>query len=175
MNRYPILLALVAGLAACDVARAQFVVPAAVVGGGAVSAENTAFRLDATLGQSVAGWAGGSTYAVEIGFWFTIPDVGTAIEEVASAVVPTRFQLEQNYPNPFNPATIIRYALPHAGPVHLIVYDVRGRAVTTLVDRRQPPGTYTVGFDATGLPNGVYFYRLEAEGFVEVRSMLLIK
>ncbi|MFQ5568358.1 MAG: T9SS type A sorting domain-containing protein [Rhodothermales bacterium] len=175
MNRYPSLLLLIAGLAVCSTTRAQFASPSGVFGSGAISTENASFRLDATFGQPMAGWSGGNIYAVEIGFWFTVPDVGTAIEEVASDAVPARFRLEQNYPNPFNPATTIRYALPRAGPVRLVVYDVRGREVTTLVDRQQAPGTYAVDLDATSLPSGVYFYRMEADGFVEARSMLLVK
>ena len=175
MNRLLFLLVLMAGPAVGGVAQAQFAAPVGVVGGGAISAENPSFRLDATLGQALAGWAGGSAYAVEIGFWFTVPDVGTAIEAVDTDAVPTQFRLEQNYPNPFNPATIIRYALPRAGPVRLVIYDVRGRAVTTLVDRQQAAGTYAVDFDATGLPSGFYFYRMEADGFAEARSMLVIK
>ncbi len=92
-----------------------------------------------------------------------------------SATKPTTFSLEQNYPNPFNPATIIRYELPVVAEVKLVVYDLLGREVAVLADERKEPGKYEVRFDATALPSGMYFYRLAAQSFVQVRKMLLIR
>lgn len=88
---------------------------------------------------------------------------------------PVRFTLEQNYPNPFNPTTAISYQLSAVSNVTLKVYDVLGRGVTTLVNKRQNPGTYNVTFNATDLPSGVYFYRLDARGCSEVKKMLVLK
>ena len=175
MRRHPSLWLLLVGLAVCNPARAQFAASGTVFGSGAITAQNASFRLDATLGQPVAGRSENSAYAVDIGFWIAVPDITTAIEPVATDAVPARFRLEQNYPNPFNPSTTVRYALAQSGPVRVVVYDAGGRAVTTLVDRQQTAGVFAVDFDATGLPSGVYFYRLEADGFAEVRSMLLLK
>lgn len=90
-------------------------------------------------------------------------------------IVPGEFALEQNYPNPFNPSTVITYSLPHQGQVSLAVYDMLGREVSRLVDGFQQAGLYTASFDATGLPSGMYLYRLTAENFSEVRKMLLMK
>jgi hypothetical protein len=86
-----------------------------------------------------------------------------------------RFTLEQNFPNPFNPATMIRYQLPAMREVHLVVYDILGREIQTLVNQRQTTGTYTVTFNASSLATGVYFYRLTAGNFVQTRKLLLLR
>ncbi len=88
---------------------------------------------------------------------------------------PTDFQLEQNYPNPFNPSTTITYQLPTASNVSLKIFDVLGREVATLVNERQNAGQYQVRFDATRLASGMYFYRLQAGGYIETKKMMLVK
>jgi hypothetical protein len=89
--------------------------------------------------------------------------------------LPEQFRLEGNYPNPFNPTTKINYQLPRTSDVTLQVYDVLGRQVATLVDRKQQAGSYTVTFDGNQLSSGVYFYRLKTENASKVRKMLLVK
>jgi hypothetical protein len=86
-----------------------------------------------------------------------------------------RMALLQNYPNPFNPNSDIRYQISEFRMVRLAVYDLLGREVAVLVNETKPPGAYQVRFDGSGLPSGVYFYRLEAGGFVETRKMLLVR
>ena len=93
----------------------------------------------------------------------------------AKADVPTVFALEQNYPNPFNPTTIVRYQVPVVSNVKLVMYDVLGREVATLVNERKVPGRYQVTFDGSGLASGMYFYRLTAGSFVASRRMILLK
>ena len=88
---------------------------------------------------------------------------------------PNRFALAQNYPNPFNPVTQIEYALPQSSHVRLVVYDVFGQVVTTLVDRQQSPGHYQVRFDAGDLATGTYFYRIHAGEQVITKRMVLVK
>jgi alpha-amylase len=88
---------------------------------------------------------------------------------------PTAYQLFQNYPNPFNPTTVISYQVPSVSDVKLEIFDVLGRKVATLVERKQEPGVYSVSFNASSLASGVYFYRLQAAGFVQTRKMMLIK
>ncbi len=85
------------------------------------------------------------------------------------------FRLEQNYPNPFNPITQIRYTLPETGLVKLVVYDMLGREVDTLVKERQTAGAYTVTFDASSLASGMYIFRLTSGNYLETRKMTLIK
>lgn len=97
-----------------------------------------------------------------------------------SASLPTAYALFQNYPNPFNPETDIQYQIPEAGWVELTIYNVLGQRIHTLVDDHREVGKYTVrwsGTDSQGkaLSSGIYFYRLRAGDFVDVRKMVLMK
>ena len=93
----------------------------------------------------------------------------------APADLPRRFVLYQNYPNPFNPGTAIGYDLPKRSQVKLIVYDVLGRQVETLVNSEKQPGHYEVTFDASRLPSGIYFYRLQAGTSIETKKLVVLK
>ena len=99
-------------------------------------------------------------------------ELAQAVEE---APLPTEFALRSNYPNPFNPSTIIEFDLPEARPVGLAVYDVVGRRVASLVDGVLAAGRHEVTWDAANLPTGVYFYRIAAGDFVQVKQMILLK
>jgi hypothetical protein len=92
-----------------------------------------------------------------------------------AAVIPEKTALEQNYPNPFNPVSDIRYQVSDFGYVRLAVYDPLGRKVETLVDRQESAGSHVVTWDASHLPSGVYFYRLQANGYRETRKAILLK
>ncbi|KAA3614187.1 MAG: T9SS C-terminal target domain-containing protein [Calditrichaeota bacterium] len=86
------------------------------------------------------------------------------------------FNLFQNYPNPFNPTTTISYQLKTKSNVQLTIYDISGREVKTLVNKRQTAGQHSVDFDASGLSSGIYFYRLStSSGFVQNRKMVVLK
>ena len=98
----------------------------------------------------------------------------TAIRDHDSEV-PTSFSLMQNYPNPFNPSTNIRFSVDVTKMVSLKVRDLLGREVATLVDESLAPGTYTVKWDATSFPSGVYFYTVRAGSSLETRRMILTK
>jgi len=102
--------------------------------------------------------------------------VNTAVfvAEKPAGVVST-FSLAQNYPNPFNPSTNISYTVPSHQFVSLQVYDVLGRKVATLVNETKDAGTYSVRFDASSLPSGVYLYRLQAGSYSETKKLLLMK
>ncbi len=89
--------------------------------------------------------------------------------------LPRSFALTQNYPNPFNPTTAISYQLSAVSFVTLKVYDILGREVATLVNERQNPGSYTVKFDGSKMPSGVYFYRLNAGIHSATMKMMSIK
>jgi hypothetical protein len=90
-------------------------------------------------------------------------------------IIPVVFSLDQNYPNPFNPVTSIKYSIPKQSAVKLLVYDVVGREVATLVNSTLQAGNYEAEFDGTNLASGVYFYRIEAGDFKDVKKMVLIK
>jgi len=94
--------------------------------------------------------------------------------------IPKEFDLSQNYPNPFNPSTMIRFSLPNpsergAQYVKLIIYDLTGREVETIVNERLNPGTYEVEWNAAKYSSGIYFYRLESAEFSNVKKMILVK
>ena len=98
-----------------------------------------------------------------------------AISKARGKRVAPAFALADNHPNPFNPTTTIRYGLPQAADVELTVYSVAGQPVQTLVAAHQSAGWYAVEWDASGLAAGLYFYRLQAGEFREVKKMLLLK
>jgi hypothetical protein len=89
--------------------------------------------------------------------------------------IPKVFTLEQNYPNPFNPSTSIKFSLPKASVVKLVIYDLLGKEIRTLVNEMRQPGTYSEMFDASSLASGVYFYRITAGDFTDVKKIVLIK
>ena len=92
-----------------------------------------------------------------------------------SPAVPEAFRLDQNYPNPFNPTTIIDFQLPNANYVNLKIYNVLGEEIATLVNEVRQPGSYEVRWDASGVPSGVYYYRLTISTSSEVKKMVLIR
>jgi len=93
----------------------------------------------------------------------------------SSEQIPLQFALEQNYPNPFNPSTTIRYSIAKSEHVRLIVYDVLGRKIASLIDEVQNPGIYSINFNASNLSSGVYFYRIEAGMYSDTKRMILLK
>ncbi|KER09193.1 MAG: hypothetical protein HY22_13050 [[Candidatus Thermochlorobacteriaceae] bacterium GBChlB] len=108
---------------------------------------------------------------------YFFPTAASTTDSKREGALQKTFQLFQNYPNPFNPTTIISYQLPTAGNVSLKVFDVLGREIATLVNERQDGGTYKYPFSTATyqLSSGVYFYRLESGGFIETRSMAVVK
>jgi hypothetical protein len=89
--------------------------------------------------------------------------------------IPEKYNLSQNYPNPFNPSTNINFSITKAGNVKLIVFDVIGKVVSELVNGALPAGSYKADFDSSHLSSGVYFYKLVAGDYSEVKRMVLIK
>jgi hypothetical protein len=110
--------------------------------------------------------------------WLTFIDKEnptTSIDRLTIGLLPDGFLLEQNYPNPFNPKTSLEFHVSSSELVTIRVLDVLGRAVTTLVDELKAPGIYRTNWDASGLPSGVYFCRMQAGAFAAVRKVLLMK
>jgi len=92
-----------------------------------------------------------------------------------SGEVPVTYSLQQNYPNPFNPVTNIKFSIPVTGFVKLVIFDVTGREVKTLVSQNMQAGNYIADLDASSLTSGVYFYRIEAGEYMQTKKMVLIK
>jgi photosystem II stability/assembly factor-like uncharacterized protein len=115
-------------------------------------------------------------------FGWVVSTAGTIVrydEQITSTQeaknIITSFTLLQNYPNPFNPVTSIKYQIPELSFVTLNIFNLLGEEITTLVNEEKPIGSYEVEFDATILPSGIYFYRLQAGSFVETKKMVLMK
>jgi hypothetical protein len=89
--------------------------------------------------------------------------------------VPTQFELKPNYPNPFNPTTTVEFTMPMSELVTLRVYDVKGREVETLVDQRLDRGIYSVVWNGSSFPSGIYFIRMVSGSTTQTRKMILLK
>lgn len=126
-----------------------------------------------TLHMWYAGSGGfGLSYLWQIGL-ATSPFISVSVGD--QVFLPDEFRIEQNYPNPFNPSTTIEYALPQKAYVKLEVFNLLGEKVGVLADGLQEAATYSVVFDAVGLPSGVYFYRMQAGTLTQTRRMMLVR
>lgn len=142
--------------------------------GGTLSNTTSIRNLNFKNAGSYTLYAGGAHPTLTTGqgvfeYTFTATGIGNNNE------VPDRFFLSQNYPNPFNPVTKIKYSLLSSQFVTLIVYDLSGKEITTLVNNSQVAGNYEVDFDASSLSTGVYIYRISAGTFLDEKKMMLVK
>ena len=133
-------------------------------------------------------WAATYNRGQDVFYARIFTDVINSVEDKNNNL-PSEFVLEQNYPNPFNPSTTIKFTIPRVETTRrvvstkLIVYDILGREVQTLLNKSMQPGTYEVNFNASGLANGVYFYTLRIDNlsantwqaFVQTKKMILMK
>jgi hypothetical protein len=94
----------------------------------------------------------------------------SSVTGINERAIPGEFYLAQNFPNPFNPSTTIEYSVPKAAFVSMRMYDILGREVATLVDEKKQPGTYQLSWDASMIPSGVYFYRLQSGHILHRKS-----
>jgi len=127
------------------------------------------------IGQGFVGTIQQGNTRVESGFLADTlirRTITTAIEE---PWVPSAFLLRQNYPNPFNPSRTIPFNLPSKSFVSLKVYNLLGSEVTTIVSEEMSAGNYSRQWNATGVPSGVYFYRLHAGSSAEVKKLVLLR
>jgi hypothetical protein len=115
---------------------------------------------------------------------FAVSLLKAAIEEVGGVVsidypkdrtMPQEYKLAQNYPNPFNPVTTIQYSIPKQSMVTITIYDAIGNEIERLYSGEKAPGTYSIQWNAANYASGIYFYKLSADAFVQVKKMLLLK
>jgi hypothetical protein len=97
------------------------------------------------------------------------------VSQFGKEILPDKYYLDQNYPNPFNPVTTIRFQLPEARYVKLVVYDITGREVARLMDQNMSAGFHAVEWDGSNSASGLYFYKISAGRFSVVKRMLLVK
>ncbi len=114
------------------------------------------------------------TFHVLMGMTGTITANPIAIKPISGSV-PKQFKLYQNYPNPFNPVTTIKFDVSKAVSVKLMVFDLRGGMLITLVNQRLNIGSYSVNWDASKSASGLFFYKLETPNFTETHKMILVK
>jgi hypothetical protein len=156
-----------------SMALAQYSIVNSVFGNGGVLISDANHSIKSTLAQAFIGKMNNTSYAAQVGFWYSVKMyVGIGKREDQ---LPQIFQLFQNYPNPFNPSTNIKYTIPQSSHVRLVIYNVLGQRISTLVDENKLPGYYTVEFDANSLASGFYIYHLEAKNFQESRKMVLMR
>jgi photosystem II stability/assembly factor-like uncharacterized protein len=116
------------------------------------------------------GWAvGGNGLVLRTDNWTTWIDQNTG------EVYSTKYNLSQNYPNPFNPTTMIKFTLPQANRVKIYLYNTLGQKVKTILDKRMTAGDHEIEFEAQNIASGVYYYRIEAGEFQDVKKMILLR
>jgi len=120
-------------------------------------------------------------YSTDRGVWandviLSVLEIGSTVSvEYVNTSVPENIQLYQNFPNPFNPITNIHYSISEFGNVKIVVYDLLGQEINTLINEQTNPGNYVVRFDGSSLSSGIYYYSLESNGKKITREMLLMK
>lgn len=106
---------------------------------------------------------------------FTAHFITTEVDNHGSLLIPKNYHLDQNFPNPFNPTTRIAFGLPTSSRVRLDIFNIRGEVISHLVNEQMSPGSYSIHFDASRLPSGVYLYRIDMGGFQETKKMLVVR
>lgn len=155
---------------------AQTEIQSSVLANGGILISGINNRIVSSVGQSAIGAAGNSNNIAYLGFWYQASTIiTTEVEQISNDQLPKEYRLDQNYPNPFNPTTIIQFSIPKGSVVILKVFDLLGRKVAVLMDDELRPGYYKIDFNASRLPSGIYFYRLNAAGFSQTRKMMLIR
>ena len=172
MKRFSIAAALLLVLVCATPSLSAYVISQSVIGSGGGSASGGSYSVVGTVGQPAIGITQGGSYIGEIGFWYQPGWILTGVDEDD---FPKSFSIGQNYPNPFNPVTTFAYTVPTQSRVSIVIYDVTGRVVRTLVDEEIEPGRHQTVLRATGLPSGVYFARMVSGKFTDTRKITLLK
>ncbi|MDP3024870.1 MAG: T9SS type A sorting domain-containing protein [candidate division Zixibacteria bacterium] len=148
--------------------------------GGNTSSGGSYKMLVSSAGQIFTGKSQGGNYIMHSGYISTPAPRPVDVESEEETPIPKSYNLSQNYPNPFNPSTVIEYSLPKGSEVKIIVYNVLGQKVKTLMDEYQNVGIKTVhwdGMDDNGekVASGIYFYRLKTGDYSEAKKMVLLR
>lgn len=153
---------------------AQIQLDRSVHGSGGAIVSNAGYIHGCTLGQAVVGRTTSALYAHEIGFWFGL---GQSFSDAPEPLftTPTEFALSLGGSNPAGSVTGIAYAVPVATQVMIRLYDITGREVRTLVAGHVEPGYHQIELRVPGLTGGIYFCRMDAQGFSATKKLVLLK
>ncbi len=144
-------------------------------GAGGGPASGLGLRINGTLGQVAVGVSSVSSTLLRSGFWIPALSMVPASTDDLANPVPLAFRLDQNFPNPFGSDTTIRFALPRAERVQLVLFDIQGKAVQTLTDGKVAAGEHEYTLRADRLATGVYFYRLRTSRYSEVKKLTVLE
>lgn len=173
-----ILYLLVLGVTAsiCSPAVAEVGLSRCVMGNGGGGMSNGSYVIwSGTAGQAATGTMAGVLYKTESGFWCNgMSPILTGVGGPAGIPAP-KYWLSQNYPNPFSRMTTLEFSIQKRGRVKITLFDVAGRKVKTILDEVMNPGHRTVSMDGAGIPNGVYFYRMESADFVKAKKLVYVR
>ena len=153
---------------------AQYKIERSSITNGASISNGGTHKIRSSVGESMIGISSNASYKTFFGFLYTQQPTITEIK-TTNSLIPDKYEMSQNYPNPFNPTTVIEFAVPQESKVLLEVFNILGERLATLVNEVKTPGYYNVNFDAGLLSSGFYIYRIQAEDFVEVKKMILLK
>lgn len=142
--------------------------------GGQTLTDTLNYKLFAVTGQPLIGQGGNDEYLSKAGFLYQVYGMISGLDKI-SDLLPVKFQLFQNFPNPFNPQTRIKFALPKAADVKIVVFDILGQEVLDLLDERREAGFHAVDFIAGQLASGMYFYTIQAGPNRAVKKMILVR
>ena len=158
-------------------ALAQVVVANLVSAAGGTTTSSQ-FTLTSSLGQPFAGTVVGSPISEQVGFWY-LPisrSVSTEItEDLDVEIIPVAFSMGDVYPNPARSSATVRFDLPRAVHVRVMVFDLRGRRVGMILDSTRPAGRHVVALNTEHLPSGTYYVRLKGEEFSGTRIVHVVR
>ncbi len=144
-----------------------------VLSAGAARSSGPAHIISGTVGQALIGQPKSASHRGSFGFWYNRKSMSTDVERITSAV-PSSITLEQNYPNPAVTSTAIRFSIPSARQVLLVVADATGRVLMRVVDGMIDAGSYQSDIQVGHLPAGIYYYRLSADGRQWTRKFIVL-
>ena len=151
-------------------------------GGKAFRSDHPGYKITASLGKPLVPNSTPRWYifyislddpSVKLSINLDATDISTS--NMLKTQILNNLILYQNYPNPFNPITTIKFSIPTNGQVKLKVYDLIGKEISTLIQGYKIAGNYTVQFDGSEFPSGIYYYRLEFGAFTQAKKFILIK
>lgn len=153
----------------------ESIVAQTVLANGATNASASGKTIQASIGQSFIGLRGASGKNIGSGYWYQLSTAAISTDLETTDELAKEFSLHGNYPNPFNPSTTIAFDLAKQAKVKLVIYDLLGNKIETLVDTELTSGRYRKTWEATGLTSGTYFYRIDAGDWSATKRMTLLK